>query len=252
MKNKIITLALILSVVTISAQSFVANKGAALIKVAKSHLGKPYLANTLDVSMEEKLIVRTDGFDCTTLVETVLAQVNAPTHISDHITKTRYIDGIINDYASRIHYFTHWIHQNAANGVVKDISASLKCSKSFDPRVSYMAEHRSQYKQLADEQIYEKIKQMEQKVDAFSWRYIPKSAVASCQQFIKDGDIIAVTSNVNGLDIAHLGFALWQKGKLHLLHASTDYKKVVISPTTLSTYLLKNKKQSGIMILRVN
>jgi hypothetical protein len=67
---------------------------------------------------------------------------------------------------------------------------------------------------------------------------------------IKNGDIIAITTKIKGLDISHTGFAVWKNKDLHLLHASQDAGKVVISRKNLSQYLLDNKNQSGIMVLR--
>lgn len=43
--------------------------------------------------------------------------------------------------------------------------------------------------------------------------------------WIKDGDIIAITTHTPGLDVAHMGIAAYRKGKLHLLHASSAQGK---------------------------
>ena len=69
---------------------------------------------------------------------------------------------------------------------------------------------------------------------------------------IKDGDIIAITCNKPGLDIAHLGFALWRKDGLHLLNASQLHHKVVIEPMTMYQYLQKHPSHTGIRIIRIN
>ena len=69
---------------------------------------------------------------------------------------------------------------------------------------------------------------------------------------VSDGDIIAITCNKPGLDIAHLGFAVWQKDGLHLLNASQIHKKVVQEPMTLYQYLQKHPSHTGIRIIRIN
>ena len=58
---------------------------------------------------------------------------------------------------------------------------------------------------------------------------------------IKNGDIIAITTNIKGLDVVHTGFACWVDGKLHLLHASSVMKKVILDSQTLFEYS-KNKE----------
>ena len=40
-----------------------------------------------------------------------------------------------------------------------------------------------------------------------------------------NGDIIAITTKMPGLDIAHVGIAEYKEGKLHLLHASSTLGK---------------------------
>ena len=56
----------------------------------------------------------------------------------------------------------------------------------------------------------------------------------------------------DGLDTRHVGFALWLNGNLHLLHASSLYKRVLISPDTFYDYELRQKKHTGIRVLRIN
>jgi hypothetical protein len=52
------------------------------------------------------------------------------------------------------------------------------------------------------------------------------------------------------LDVVHVGFAKRHNNRIHLLHASLDEKKVVISSKPLAEYLIGNKNQSGIMVAR--
>jgi hypothetical protein len=99
------------------------------------------------------------------------------------------------------------------------------------------------------------IRQQEQNLSGLKARYIPKSALRrttkALRQAIHDGDIIAITCNKKGLDIAHLGFAVWQKDGLHLLNASMLHKKVVEEPMTFYQYLQKHPSHTGIRVLRL-
>ncbi|MDR3625628.1 MAG: DUF1460 domain-containing protein, partial [Ignavibacteriaceae bacterium] len=63
---------------------------------------------------------------------------------------------------------------------------------------------------------------------------------------------IAITSGVNGLDINHVGIAVrMDDGRIHLLHAPNVGSKVQISEAPLSEYLLKIKKDTGVIVLHV-
>ena len=86
------------------------------------------------------------------------------------------------------------------------------------------------------------------------YRYIPKADVTDSKAMrsaVRDGDIIAITCNKDGLDIAHLGFAVWRADGLHLLNASQLHKKVVEEPMTLGLYLSKHPSHTGIRIVRI-
>ena len=74
---------------------------------------------------------------------------------------------------------------------------------------------------------------------------------ALLRQAGNDGDIIAITCKKAGLDIAHLGFAVWKDGNLHLLNASMLHKKVVEEPMTLYQYLQQHSTHTGIRIIRI-
>ncbi|MDZ7608047.1 MAG: DUF1460 domain-containing protein [Cyclobacteriaceae bacterium] len=79
----------------------------------------------------------------------------------------------------------------------------------------------------------------------------PKKRFNRHEDKIKSGDLIAITINMDNLDISHVGFAIEHKGRIHLLHASSNSKKVEISEKPLSEYLMSHKSQSGIMVCRL-
>jgi hypothetical protein len=118
-----------------------------------------------------------------------------------------------------------------------------------------MSQHPQSYKALkANAALVPIIKRQEQALTGKTYRYIPKQAIKNTQllrQTIKDGDIIAITCNKKGLDIAHLGFAVWQKDGLHLLNASSIHHKVVTEAMTIRQYLQKHSTFTGVRIIRI-
>ena len=54
-----------------------------------------------------------------------------------------------------------------------------------------------------------------------------------------------------GLDIAHVGIAVWKRDGLHLLNASMIYKKVVEDSRTLAEYMKGRKTFTGIRVIRI-
>ena len=223
----------------------------------------PYVAHTLEVNDNEQLVVNTRQLDCTTLVETVTALTicvqQEKRRWADYLRTLRtlrYRQGVMNGYTSRLHYFTDWIDDKQLMGIVSEIQGPNPPFTALQKvKVSYMSEHPRSYKALkANAALVPIIKRQEQALTGKTYRYIPKQAIKNTQllrQTIKDGDIIAITCNKKGLDIAHLGFAVWQKDGLHLLNASSIHHKVVTEPMTIRQYLQKHSTFTGVRIIRI-
>jgi choline kinase len=113
-----------------------------------------------------------------------------------------------------------------------------------------MSSHRTAYAALKDEKNYQQIGKIEEVLNTRQYYYIPKAEVKNIEGKLQDGDIIAITTGIQGLDVVHVGFAKRHNNRIHLLHASLDEKKVVISSKPLAEYLIGNKNQSGIMVAR--
>lgn len=230
---------------------------------ANKFIGRPYVAHTLEGNETEQLVINTRQLDCTTLVENVVAltlciqQCQFTYFAFQHaLVDMRYRRGIIKDYTSRIHYFTEWITENTQAGIVSELQSPVPPFSAIQKvSVGYMSKHPQSYEALKRHPEYvDAIREMEQRVSGQQFRYIPKAEVKNTKllrQTIKDGDIIAITCKKAGLDIAHLGFAVWQKDGLHLLNASMIHKKVVLEPMTLYQYLQKHPSHTGIRIIRI-
>ena len=231
---------------------------------ARKFIGIPYVAHTLEVNDQEELVINVRELDCTTLVETVTALTLCAYQkqftfaaYQNNLRNMRYYNGVIDGYPSRIHYFTDWIVTNQKAGIVSEIQQPNPPFTAIQTvKVSYMSEHPQSYKALkAHPEYVADIKKTEQRITGQKFRFIPKSEVKdtkAMREAVHDGDIIAITCNKPGLDIAHLGFAVWKQDGLHLLNASQLHKKVVEEPMTLREYLSKHPSHTGIRIVRIN
>lgn len=229
---------------------------------ARKFLGTPYVSYTLDQEKEECLVVNTKQLDCTTYVENVLALAWCAKHgktsfndFCDVLAKVRYIAGKV-AYTSRQHYFTIWMDDNVKEKLVKHVSLPpAPLSAKRKPKVNYMTTHVSDYSMLnAHKQWIKDIEKMEKKVNEIELTFIPKQQLAKSgkyRNYVKDGDIIAIVTNKKGLDISHVGFAVWHKDGLHLMHASSSKKKVVDDDVSLYNYLQKQSSAVGISLLRM-
>lgn len=241
-----------------------------MLYFGKKFIGVPYVAHTLEKGDKEHLIVNLHELDCTTFVETVVAlslcdKEDARTFkdYCRNLTRIRYREGKMTDYTSRLHYFTWWGEDNEKKGIVKEI-VSASNSGENDPfsavqtlSINYMSQHPASYKQLkAHPEFVPVIKKYEDASKGRKYRYIPKKNVGwsdkSSLSIVHSGDIIAMLTSKPGLDTSHIGIAVWQNGKLHLLNASYVYKKVVLDTKTFYDYQQVQKSQTGIRVFRVS
>ena len=227
---------------------------------AKKMLGVPYVAATLDGNEEEQLVVHVDQLDCTTFVETVLALCIADKRdarsfdgFKKALTDVRYRDGVLDGYASRLHYFSDWIRNNEQMGFVKECTSETLCAQPQELWLNFMTTHVDSYQPMKKNPALVEVMAAQEK----NWQgtivsYIPKEKLNLPPEElkIKDGDILAMVTNIKGLDIVHVGFAFWKDNHLHLLHASSVAKKVIEDPKTQYESSKNTKAHIGVRAIR--
>lgn len=230
--------------------------GDLIIKVASEFINTPYVGNTLEGNYETCRI-NLNGLDCVTFVENVLniariIKQNKYTidDLFEAIIQTRYRDGIIAGYTSRLHYTSDWIFQNTQNQIFRDITNSLG-GERIKFSVNFMSKNPQFYQSLANNpNLIPQIEYQENEINTREYYYIPNAKVPRIAKSLQNGDIICIVTNKPGLDYAHLGFVYKnQEGSARLLHASSVQKKVLID-TTISDYLNSVSSHIGITILR--
>lgn len=235
-----------------------------MVFFARQMRGLPYVAHTLEVNDTEQLIINLRQLDCTTYVENVLAltlcmKENTPSfeRFCDNIARIRYAKDCRPHYTSRLHYFTSWIEQNTLKGICHEIQTPAPPFTATQKlEINYMTTHVNSYRMLKINHRYiPEIRKTEREITGRQYKYIPKAEVkntALMRRTIHDGDIIATTTSIKGLDTQHIGIAVWHNDGLHMLNASSLRHKVVEEPMTLRQYLYKQKTMPGIRIVRVN
>lgn len=224
--------------------------------IARFFLGTPYQRNTLNVSKENLPVINLRELDCVTFVENVLAlallekyEAGMEIVFVENIVKLRYRNGKIVDYVSRLHYSSDWLFEMQKARFLTDIT-KFAGGKPYNPEVCFMSKHADRYPPLKDKKLLNGIKKVETEINRRTYYYIPKEELSESCNRIKNGDIILITTTIKGLDTSHLGFALEQNGKIYLMHASSQGKKVMITPQPLQEYLQGISSQSGIMVAR--
>lgn len=226
---------------------------------ARQLMGIPYVANTLDNTDYEALVVHLDKADCTTFVETVLALALTDGEkkrdfgsFKQALQRIRYRGGRMEGYTSRLHYFSDWISDNERKGIVRERTKELRLALPQTLNLDFMTTHADSYRQLkAHPELLAKMAEIEEGWKNVSVSYIPKHRLNATRRElgIENGDILAITTNIRGLDVVHTGFACWVGERLHLLHASSVLKKVILDSQSLYDYSKNKKAHTGVRVI---
>jgi hypothetical protein len=194
-----------------------------MVMVASYFKETPYVAFTLE-SEKEQLIINLREVDCTTFAENCLAisrtiRSENPSfeQFAAELQHIRYRDGIVDGYPSRLHYFCDWIHNKQQNKLIADVSGEITLTP-LNKQINFMSTHPDAYARLKDND--------------------------------SDGDIVGISTGIDGLAISHVGILVRKSDRIHLIHASSQAEKVIVSEGTLEDYLLNSKSATGIMLAR--
>lgn len=230
-----------------------------VIEVGKSFMGTPYVGGTLDENPNtEEVVIKITGLDCVTFVENALTFSimikEGKNTIEDYkatLERVRYRDGKNTGYSSRLHYFSDWIYDNQKKGLVVDITKEIG-GVPYQKTIDFMTNHTGSYEQLSNDpnNVNEMI-EVESNINSREIYFIPKDNISSFYDKLQTGDIIGITSTIEGLDVAHTGYVYKENGNTYLLNASLKDKQVEISPMDLQDYVMGNSKQGGIIVARI-
>jgi len=185
--------------------------------IGRTFIGYPYTHKTLETGNIETLVINLREFDCTTFVETCLAfsltlksEKNTFENFKHYLTEIRYRDGKIENYDSRLHYFCDWITDNQKKGFITDTTKYFG-GIVFQKQIDFMSTHSDLYMQLkSDSNLIPGIRVAEKEISSRDYYWIPKENIGNIESRLEEGMIVAITSDIKGLDIAHTGILVWK------------------------------------------
>jgi hypothetical protein len=230
--------------------------------VGRALLGTPYVNYTLELDDHiEAVSVNFNGMDCWTFFEAALGfsrmlTVHPPPYQPQDLLRMieleRYRNGrCTGSYVSRLHHLEDWIFDNARRGLVQDLNRVLGGVRIVGRKMDYMATHARHFRYLRnDRSLVPKIAAIEREISNRPIYHIPKRAVPSIENQLRDGDVICISTTWPGTFTSHVGLA-WrdEKGVLRFMHASRDTRMVMVDDR-LSGYLNRFEKHAGIMVAR--
>lgn len=240
--------------------------GVLVASIGLEFLETPYVGWTLERDVEREFCyVTLEGLDCVTLFESSLGMARmlkrgvnlglkspsfTPDMLVQEVAFTRYRGGKVGDYLSRLHYTCDWMHDNAEKEVVSAIGEAMKGAKPMNKAIHFMSSHPDTYRQIkANPSLIDRLKSIESEISARENMYIPRDSVVMNLDKFRSGDIIGLTTTLEGMDCAHTGLIRVDGGVPKFLHASSVAKKVVLDQS-IDKVVLGNPKYTGLMVVR--
>jgi len=221
----------------IAKASGVRTPGARISFLSDHFLGTPYQGSTLIGSPDtpEELVVNLAGFDCFTFIDQIEAMRLAQTFpdFLQRLQEIRYKGGMVT-YENRKHFFTDWIEYNGR--FVKDVTRAIG---GEDTRQTMKMLNIGRDGELL-------VPGIEPKDRTFD--YLPSALIGQdVMEYFREGDYVGIYSDMDGLDVSHVGIIVAEKKVAYLRHASsaTDCHKVT---DQLFTDYMKGK--TGAVVLR--
>ena len=113
-----------------------------------------------------------------------------------------------------------------------------------------MSKHRQSYPPMAnDDATYQCMLDREAKLDGVAIEYIPTKQIHRVYSQLQPGDIIAVATNIPGLDVTHTGLVYRQpNGNMGFIHASPAGQVTIARD--LERYVSRVEHAIGILVAR--
>ncbi len=208
----------------------------------------------------DQLLINTTSFDCVTFIETFLAMAfttydlrKNPFALEDEIFQLfskylmliRYYENKPTDsWDNRINYYTEQLFKLADLGLLVPVTEN---AKRYDKKINYISSHKYKFRGIKN---WQRIRQTERFLTKRPKYYYPLKDIEKCYLPVaREGDIVALTTTVEGLEVSHTGIITLKNGRLYFSHASQKHKKLKMEEDFLE-YLNTRSTITGILVFR--
>jgi len=195
----------------------------------------PYQESTLigNSAKDEELVVNFSGIDCFTFLDYVeaLRQSFSFGEFLERLKKIRYRSGTVS-FQARNHFFTDWRELSGIKDITRQVGGekTRTCLKSLNLR--------------SDGTLFlPGIPVTSRSVD-----YVPTALIdEDVMHALFTGDYIGIYTQIDGLDVSHVGIAIRHDDGVYLRHASSAESSRKVTDRLLVNYM---KEKPGIVVLR--
>ena len=233
-------------------------------RVAREMAGVPYVNYTLEVDDRiESPVVNFGGMDCWTYYENALAIARMiaykpgpykPQDMLHMVELERYRDGkCTGNYLSRMHHLEEVFHDNQRRGYAQNITSRIPGAIRLQREIREMTVQWKSYRYLkSNPALIEPMGRIEAQVSKLPVYHIPRDKVRAAENYLANGDIVAITTNCKYGYTSHVGLIIRLKGRAYFTHATSDRDKgrMTIIDRPITDYINGNAKHAGIIVCR--
>jgi len=187
--------------------------------LSRLFLDVDYSESTLigSINIPEVFALNFEGVDCYTYIDYVEAMrlSSSFSEFKINLRKVRYKSGIV-AFENRNHFFTDWREFNA--DFVKDITEEIGTQKAIRAQKMINEKEDGTFFLPGIHPVQREI------------TYVASNAIdESVFNKLETGDYVGIYSEVQGLDVSHVGIIIKDRDDIYLRHASSlkEYRKVV-------------------------
>jgi len=211
--------------------------GARIDHLSAQFLGVGYRESTLigDVNTPETFVINLEGLDCFTFIDYIEAMRISGTfkEFKKKLKKVRYRCGKIS-YECRNHFFTDWLSYR--EDLIENITERISSGKSKKVRKTLNRKDDGTC-------FLSGIACAERTITYISAESIDAKVVDN----LKTGDYIGIYSDMQGLDVSHVGILIRDRDTVIFRHASSSEKYRKVVDEDFRNYV---KNKPGIVVLR--
>ncbi|MBF0546163.1 MAG: DUF1460 domain-containing protein [Candidatus Riflebacteria bacterium] len=182
--------------------------------------------------------------DCMTYVEHVLALASSDRADYTGSFLPRLVDVMFDANSEpltnhlRSHFTSHWGDVNERKGYILNLARGHPAAVSREVLLNKVGDNKTYY--VVDRFMISTAPQI--------IYYFPLNAILERRVDLSSGDILALITDKEGLDVSHMAFFILQHGKRLFRHAS--YSKNIITEEDFETFLRQKKDLKGLMVFR--
>jgi hypothetical protein len=238
--------------------------GERTIRVGREMVGTPYVNYTLEVDDSiESPVVNLKAMDCWTFYENALGLARMlkykpgpykPEDLLHMVEIERYRNGVCTgSYLSRMHHLEEVFHDNQRRGLAVNITSRIPGAERLRREIREMTVQWKAYRYLrSNPSLIEPMGRIEAQVSDLPVYHIPRAKVRGAEQYLRNGDICAITTRHTGGYTSHVGLILRMNDRAYFVHATSDRDKgrMVLIDKPITDYINGGTKHAGIIICR--